>query len=373
VPAGLLVQTLRNLEQIPLGMHTSGLLVFGITPQEQTAASHAERVRFYESLMNRLRIVPGVESVTLMENRIGSGWSNNTSAFVDGRPPQDGRNSPMRWNSVGPDYFGTLDTPVLYGRDIRESDAFNAPRVAVVNETFVKRYLMGKNPLDHSIAISLRPGAPQFRIVGVAADSKYTGVREEARPMAYFSYKQMEHISAMHVEVRTAGDPTHFLPAVQHAVREFAPDLPLEQLRTQQQQFERTFAQDRLFARLALFFGVLATVLVATGLYGTLAYRVNRRTAEIGVRVALGAQRRDVLWMVVRESLGVCLAGIVIGIPLAIAGSRLLQSMLYGVTPGDPLAFGLALAGLVIIAIIASLLPAQRAASVDPAVTLRTE
>lgn len=371
-PAGLLVQTLHNLEQIPLGMRTTGLLVFGITPQQQLAASHLERVRFYEGLMNRLRNVSGVESVTLMENRIGSGWSNNTNAFIDGRP-HEGQNTLMRWNSVGPDYFHTLRTPILYRRDIRESDAFDARRVAVVNETFVKRYLAGKNPLDHSIAISLRPGDAQFRIVGVAADSKYTGVREEALPMAYFSYKQMEHISAMHIELRTAGEPTNFLPAVQRAVREFAPDVPLEQLKTQQQQFETTFAQDRLFARLALFFGVLAMLLVATGLYGTLAYKINRRTSEIGVRMALGAQRRHVLWMVLRESLGVFLAGIGIGLPLAIAGSRLLQSMLYGVAPGDPGAFGMALAGLLLVAISASALPARRAASVDPAVALRTE
>jgi predicted lysophospholipase L1 biosynthesis ABC-type transport system permease subunit len=154
--------------------------------------------------------------------------------------------------------------------------------------------------------------------------------------MAYFSYKQMEHVSAIHVEIRTTGNPDAFLLVVQRAVREFPPDLPLEQPRTQQQ-FVASFGQEWLVARLALFFGLLAVMLVATGLYGTLAYTVNHRTAEIGVRVALGASRHDVLWMVLRESLIVCVAGIAVGLSVAIAGSRFLRSMLYGVESGDPL------------------------------------
>ncbi|MGH9628501.1 MAG: FtsX-like permease family protein [Bryobacteraceae bacterium] len=371
VSAGLMVCTLHNLEQIPLGMRAAGLLVFGISPQ-QRAQSHPETVRFYEGFLNPLREVPGVESVTLTENRIGSGWSNNTGVFVDGRNPQGDRSSPVRWNSVGPDSF-TLGTPILYGRDILESDGVNAPKVAVVNETFVKRYLAGRNPLEHNIALSSRTDAPQYRIVGVAADSKYTGVREQPAPMAYFSYKQMEHVSAMHVELRMAGDPELFLPAVQRTVRDYSPDLPLEQVRTQQQQFAMNFAQDRMVARLALFFGLLAVVLVATGLYGTMAYSVNRRTAEIGVRVALGAQRRDVLWMVLRESLLVCAAGIALGLPLAMAGSRLLRSMLYGVEPDDPVTFIVSLTGLLLVTTVSGLLPAPRAASIDPITALRTE
>jgi predicted permease len=372
VGAGLLVRTLHNIEQIPLGIRTTGLLVFGITPP-QHLQSHAETVRFYESLLNRIRALGNVESVTLMQNRIGSGWSNNTSVFVDGRNPQGDRNSPVRWNAVGPAYFATLGTPLLYGRDILESDALNAPKIAIVNETFIKRYLAGRNPLDHSIALSTRKDAPQYRITGVAADGKYTGVREQPAPMAYFSYKQMEHVSEMHVEVRTAGDPKLFLPVLQRDVREIAPDAPLEQLRTQQQQFAVNLAQERLVARLALFFGLLAIVLVATGLYGTLAYSVNRRTSEIGLRVALGAQKRDVLWMILRESLVVCLVGIAVGLPLAIAGSRVLRSMLYGVEPGDPITFLISLLGLVAVAAISGMLPAYRATSVDPVKALRTE
>ncbi|MPY91004.1 MAG: FtsX-like permease family protein [Luteitalea sp.] len=370
VGAGLLARTLHNLGQVPLGMRTSGLLVFGISPH---AEGHPATVRFYEALLDRLRALPGVEAVTLMERRIGSGWSNNTTVLVDGKVPHTDRGTLVRWNSVGPDYFGTLKVPLLYGRDIRDTDGPNAPKVVVVNDTFVKQYLVGRNALGRSVAISSVADAAQYQIVGVAADSKYTSVRETPVPMAYFPYKQMEYVSAMHVELRTVGDPEPFLPVVQRVVREIAPDLPIEQPRTQQQQFAMTFMQDRLFARLALFFGLLAMVLVATGLYGTLTYTVSRRTAEIGVRVALGAQRRDVLWMVLRESLVVCVAGIAIGLPLAIAGSRMLRSLLYGVSPGDPLTLVGSLAALMMVALVASLLPARRAASVEPITTLRTE
>ena len=372
VGAGLLVRSLRNLEQIPLGMRTAGLLVFGITPQPRDG-SHAAIVGFYQSLIARLRALPGVESVTLMQSRIGSGWSNNTTVLVDGRRPDGDRIARLRWNAVGPDYLRTLGTPLLHGRELRDSDGFGAPKVAVVNQTFVNRYLGGKNALGHSLSISVGPGDPRYEIVGVAADSKYTGVREEAQPMAYLPYAQMEGISGMHVELRTAGDPTGFLPVVRRAVREVAPDLPLEQPRTQLQQFAMNLAEDRLFARLASFFGLLAMLLVATGLYGTLAYAVHRRTAEIGVRMALGAQRGHVLWMVLRESLAVAAAGILLGVPLALAASRILGSLLYGVSPADPLTLVVALAGLITIALLASLVPARRATSVQPMIALRAD
>jgi predicted permease len=372
VSGGLLVRTLRNLEKIPLGMRTTGLLVFGVSPQ-QRVQSHAVTVRFYETLVDRLRALPGVRSVTLMEHRIGSGWSNNTVVRVDGKKPLAEGVASVRWNSVGPDYFRTLETPLLHGREFRDNDGPGAPSVAVVNETFAKRYLAGQDPLGHSIALFNDGDSPRSQIVGVAADSKYTGVREEPVPMAYFSFKQMDHVLTMHLELRTSGDPGTFLPLVQRAVRDLAPDLPLVEPRTQTQQFARNLANDRLFARVAGFFGLLAVILVATGLYGTLAYAVTRRTAEIGVRVALGAQRGDVLWMVLRESLVVYAAGIVVGLPVALATARVLRASLYGVSPGDPVTVALSLAGLLVVALLASLVPAHRAASVHPMVALRTE
>jgi predicted permease len=372
IGAALLVESLLNLQHVNLGMRTSGLLVFGISPQ-QRARSDADTISFYEALLGRLRALPEVESVTLMQNRLGSGWSNNTSAFVDGKNPRGDTPSALRWNAVGPDYFRTLRTPLVYGRDFTEADTRAAPKVAIINQTFAARYLPHANPIGHRVSLSSRRGADQYTIVGVAGDSKYTGVRERQVPMAYFPYKQMPGVSAMHVEMRLAGDPLNGLPGIQRAVREFAPDLPLLEPMTQQHQFDSSISEERLFARLSMFFGLLAVLLVATGIYGTIAYTVSRRTSELGIRMALGARRGQVLWMVLRESLLVCIAGIVVGVPLAAFSSRLLRAMLFGVVPGDPRAIVAALFGIVIVAFTASLLPARRAAAISPLAALRYE
>ena len=370
VTAGLLVRTLQNLESVNLGMKTDGLLVFGISPLARVH-SDSEANRFYQGLIARLRSVPGVQSVTVMSNRIGTGWSNDTGAAVDGKPALGENNfAPMRWNVAGPDYFHTMGTPVLLGRDFTDADAESAPRVAIINQTFADRYLSGRSPLGH--VVNLNPGPEnEFTIVGVVGDSKYTGVREPPRPMAYFPYTQIDGNATLHFEVRTAGNPGTWLPTVRRAVNEYAHGLPLLQPMTQQAQFEQTFSQERLFFRLSMFFGLLAALLVATGLYATLAYSVSRRTSEVGLRMALGAQRGQVLWMVLRGSFLVTLIGVAIGFPLAIAATKVVRSVLFGVTPGDPLTFVGALIGIGLVAFLASLIPAVRAASVDPLVALR--
>ena len=278
VGASLLVRTLRNLTGADLGFHARGLLIFGVAPPVSVRGDEAT-ARFYQSLTTRLRTLPGVESVTLMSNRIGSGWSNNTGAIVDGKPPDEKGFAPMRWNAVGPDYFHVLGTPLLLGRDFTDGDGATAPPVVIVNETFVKRYLGGREPLGHHVSLS---SSREYTIVGVAANSRYTGVREAERPMAYFPYQQVPPIGGMHVELRAKGDPRAFLPQARRVVQEFGPDLPLLQPMTQEEQFGRSFSNERLMSRLATFFGLMAALLVATGLYGTLAYRVSRRTSEIG-------------------------------------------------------------------------------------------
>jgi predicted permease len=382
VGAGLLLRSLRNLETSNLGLQASGLLVFGVTPP-QNLHSEPEKLHFFEGLTTRLRSLPEVEAVTLMENRIGSGWSNNTYAYVDGVLPAGGNDqSAMRWNAVGAGYFTVLHIPLLLGRDLTEADSTTAAKVVLVNHTFAERFLKGRSPIGHHVAFdgaqdpSSKTQPAQYTIVGVAADSRYRAVDEEARPMAYFPYGQLagiDGIATMHFEVRTAGSPMALLPEVRSLVREFGPDVPLLEPTTQQEVFADSFSQQRLMGRMAIFFALLAALLVATGLYGTLAYRVSRRTAEIGVRMALGAQRRQVLWMVLRESLAVAGAGLLLGIPLAIAASRQLRSSLFGLAPSDPWSFAAALGGIVVVTLLASLIPARRAASVDPMKALRME
>ena len=370
VTAALLVQTLRNLETLNLGLHVSGVLVFNLTPQEH-AHTDTEILQFYQGLLDRIRALPGVESASVSRNRLGAGWSSNTTAIVDGQKPRVSGWPSMRWNGVGSDFFHVMGIPLLQGRDFNDGDSAAAPKVVVINQTFAKRYLTGMNPMGHTVALIDAADAPQYTIVGLAADSKYTSVREEERPMAYFPYTQVRKDLSMAVEIRTAGNPEAFLPVVRRATRDIAPDLALLHPRTQEEQFADSLSQDRLFARLATFFGLLAVVMVATGLYGILAYKVARRTAEIGVRMALGAQQWHVLWMVIRESLALYLVGAVLGVPAAIAVARLLKATLFGLQPEDPATFAAVLTGIAVVALAASLEPARRASSVDPMVALR--
>jgi predicted permease len=368
VGAGLLVRTIRNLSTADLGMRTSGLLVFGVTPPASVHGDEAFGF-FYQSLSAKLRTIGGVEGVTLMSNRIGSGWSNNDVARIDGKPALEGRSAPLRWNTVGSQYFHVLRVPMLLGRDFTDADDAAAPPVVIVNDTFAKRYLAGRNPLGHRVNLADR----DYAIVGVAADSRYTSVRETPWPMAYLPYRQAPS-GPMHVEIRTATDePMTLVPAIQRVVQSYGPDIPLVKAMTQEQQFGASFSNERLFSGLATFFGLMAALLVATGLYGTLTYRISRRTSEIGVRIALGANRGQVLWMIVRESLVVAIVGIAMGVPLAILGARWLAATLFGLTPGDPLSFGLALAAVALVTISASLVPARRAATLDPMRALRSE
>jgi predicted permease len=372
VAAGLLVRTLRNLESAHLGLHASGLLTFGVTPP-QTIHSDPEAIRFFRSLTDRLRILPGVESATLMQNRIGSGLSNNSNAVVDGVSMKDHRPSAMRWNAVGPDYSHVLGTPLLLGRNFTDGDSATSAKVAIINQTFATSYLPNLNPLGHRVGFDDTPGAAQYTVVGLVTDSRYTGVRELPMPMVYFPYTQVPGVGTMHFELRTQGKPSALLPEVRRAVHGFGPDLPLLQPMAQQEQFEESYYQERLFARLSVSFGLLAALLVATGLYGTVAYKVSRRTAEIGVRMALGAQRQQVLWMVLRESLAVSAGGVLVGLPLAFAAAHVLRSMLFNLGPGDPATFGAAFVGISAVTVVASLVPARRATKVDPMVALRYE
>ncbi len=370
--AGLLVRTLKNLENANLGLRARGLLVFGVRPPDSVRGNAASK-HFFNLLVERLRMLPGVESATLVQERPGSGWSNNTGVKVDGAVPGGKSFALLRWNSVGADFFHVMDVPILLGRDFKDSDTATSPLVAIVNQTFIDKYLNGGMAIGRHIAKLGDPDNQQETIVGVVADSKYTSVREEPTPMAYFPFTQIPNISTMHFELRTTATPTSLLPVVRRAVKEFGPDFGLLQPIAQQEEFDKSLFSDRLFARLSVVFGVLAVVLVCTGLYGTLAYRVSRRTAEIGVRIALGAQRGQVLWLVARESLLVCAAGVLVGLPLAVACSRLLRSMLFNLSPFDPTSFLLALIGVAVVTLLATAIPARRASLVDPMVALRYE
>ncbi|MFZ1011756.1 MAG: ABC transporter permease, partial [Terracidiphilus sp.] len=343
VGAGLLVRTLQNLKNTPLGFSTDGLVVFDVKPAMQSVP---QGIAFYQRMLERLRRMPGVEFVSIAAARLGSGGSNNFAMKVDGRLPDVpvGGDRTVRNNVVGPDFFHTLGVPVLEGREFTDADTAMSPRVAIINEEFAKKFLPNRNPLGHTIS----PDSMDFpmTIAGVVGDHKYRSITEDPIPMAWFMYAQIPQVGGMSVELRVKGDPLAILPSAQKAVQELDPNLPLIKPMTQRAQFDEGIAQQLMFARLAEFFGVLAIVLVATGLYGTLAFRVNTRTAEIGVRMALGAQRGQVVWMIVRDSLLLSAVGIVLGAPLAMLVGRALGSSLYGVQPLDAMSYGVAVLGV---------------------------
>jgi len=370
--AGLLYRTLRNLESRDLGMRTDGLVVFGISPQSNIRTD-ADAVRFHTALLERMRALPGVDSATIMEVRIGSGGSDNDGVLVDGRNPMPDRPfAGVRENFVGSSFLHTLGILLELGREIDDSDTADSRKVAIVNQTFVDRYLPGVYPLGHHIASS-SDSKVQYTIVGVAGNSRYTDVRETERPMTYVPFTQTRGVLDMQYELHTRGDPRMLIQEAAKMVHEIDPNLPLQKPITQLAQFAETISQERLVANLSVFFGGLAAFLVAIGLYGTISYGISRRTMEIGVRIALGAQRREVLRMVLLESLSVAAVGLGVGIPASLAVATTLRSMLYGLSSGDPLTILVAFAGITMVTLAAAFFPAHRAASIDPMRALRME
>jgi predicted permease len=368
IGAGLLVRTLRNYQHIDLGMQAEKVLAFGTHPIG--SRTNAQMLEFYQKVMERVRTLPGVLGATVAEQRPGGGWMTAGLLTLDGHAYSydDGRGL-LYSNIVGPGFFETLGIPVLVGRGLTTTDMSGAPFVAVVNQTFVDRFLKGATPIGHVI------GAGKWRmfIVGVVHNNKYQEAGEEPRAMAWFCYQQDPAIQSMDVEVRTAGSPMALLPDIRRIVSEIEPDAPIQNPMVLEAQFEKSYETPALFARLGAFFGGLAAVLVAIGLYGTLAYRVTTHFKEIGLRMALGATRSQVLRMVLRDSLMVTAGGLLVGLPLAWIGSKLMASMLYQMSPHDPASFFVAIGAVFVISIAAAIIPARRAASVDPMQALRSE
>jgi predicted permease len=377
VGAGLLVRTLQNLKGQNLGFDQHQVLLFGIDPTED-GYKGARLMDFYRQLSERIHTLPGVRSSSLSFLTLIADYFNAADFSIDGYTPQPGQKMNVYWNTVGPDFFKTMGIPVILGRGIEEGDTGSASKVIVINQSMVRKYFNGENPVGRRLRFPRFPTPKvEYEIVGVVGDAKYWSLRHEIAPTAYFPYRQMAWMfnftGAMHYEVRTAAAPSTMVPAVQRAVRNLDSSLPLFDVKTQVEQIDESLMQERLLANGAGFFSMLALLLACIGLYGLLAYTVGRRTREIGVRMALGARRRQVVWMVMRESLMLIGIGIALGLPLAFALTRFLASMLYGVKPTDPLTFVVVSLILIAVALAACYIPARRAAKVDPMVALRYE
>jgi putative ABC transport system permease protein len=290
----------------------------------------------------------------------------------DGRPLESGAKIHM----VRENFLSTMEIPLLMGRGLTEQDDAHAPLVAVVNQAFAKAHFPNENPIGKRFSFEQdRPG--EIEIVGLARDAKYTSQRDEIEPTVYQSWRQtLRAMRFATFELRTTGDPHSLVAGVREAMREVDSNLPLSNIRTQIEQANQTLAMERMFAKLLTLFGLIAQQLAAIGLYGVMAYGVSQRTHEIGIRMALGADRRNVLMMVVRQGMVLTVIGIAIGLGVAFVLTKYLQSftgMLFGVEARDPWTFAFIAALLGAVALLACLVPARRATKVDPLRALRYE
>jgi predicted permease len=315
----------------------------------------------------RLNALPGVASASTSMIAMISGGGWNGDARVAGYTPRPDEDILTDLNYVGPKYFRTMGTPVLLGRefDARDTAAAGSPAVAIVNESFARHYFGSKSPLGQHVH--------DAEIVGVVKDMKYVSLRESFPDIAYFAAAQADTPVSWHSYVvrAAAGDPMRLLPAIEHSVRGIDRALRVTEPRTFAEQIDRSILNERMLALLGGFFGLLALIVASLGIFGVMAYQVERRTNEFGIRMALGARRANLVWMVLREIALMLLAGVPIGLLAALGVTRLAASMLFGLNATDPATFGIAAAMLASAAAAAGLLPALRAAKVDPMAALR--
>lgn len=370
ISAGLFVQTLRNLEHVSAGFNMQRLALFRI---EAGPAGYPREAftRLQSRLQERLAQIPGVRAVTFSRVPLLAGTRANRRTTIPGYTPPAGASMNIDLNGVAPNFFAAMEIPLLLGRSFTFRDDDEAPRVAIVSEAFARRYMAGANPVGRRIMFGASPTQPatDIEIVGVARAAKYTSLRERETVMIYVPAAQMLDGGANYY-VRTIGDPAVMGPAIRAAVRKIDPTLPVIDLHTQEQQIERRNSQERLFARLSGFFGTAALMLACVGLYGLMSYLALQRTGEMGLRLALGARPAQVVRMVLREAVALAAVGLVLGVTLAYAVGRFVESMLFGLTAADPLTYAVIAGFLIVVMLLAGLLPARRAAHVDPMVAL---
>lgn len=370
IGAALFVRTLNNLEAVDVGFNRENLLLFRVDPRLSGYQS-AQIPDLYQRMTERIEAVPGVRSATMSRHPLLSGSARFQNITVMGDANQS--DDPVYVNTVGANFLETMEMPLLLGRGLMPGDDARAPKVAVVNQTMARKYFGDANPIGRRFGFGGRPeNAGQIEIVGVVSGAKYTALREDIAPTIYTPYVQ-DSPGQMNFEVRTAGDAGAMASSVRDAVREVDGNLPLFDVKTQTQQAEESLAQERLFATLSSFFGVLAMLLACVGLYGVMSFGVTRRTNEIGIRMALGATAPRVMRMVMRETMQVVCLGLVIGLGAAVALTGLVEEMLYGVAPTDRVTISVAAVLMIAVAALAGYIPARRASKVDPMIALRYE
>jgi predicted permease len=374
VGAGLFLRTLHNLRHVDVGFNPQNLVLFRVNPQ-LNRYDEKRMFTLYREMVDRIGAVPGVRAVAMSQPVLLSGSVNSTGIFVQGRVyppgrPQGDSNSINRL-VISPNFFDVMGIPIVIGRALTDRDDQTAPKVAVINEAAVRKYFPNDNPIGQHFGSSPETSS-DLEVVGVLRDAKYDSVRDAAPPTMYVPLLQNPRGFGV-FEVRTAGPAPSVMSGIREAVRQVDPTLPIMDVSTQIEQVEKRFAQEKVFAQAYTLFGVVALILASVGLFGLMSYSVSRRTNEIGIRMALGAQREDVLRLVMRESMLLVVIGVAAGFAIAVAASRFVTSLLFGLAPTDPRTMFVAIGVMVLVSGIAGYLPARRASNVDPMVALRYE
>ncbi|HKO04401.1 MAG TPA: ABC transporter permease [Candidatus Acidoferrales bacterium] len=369
VGAGLFLQSLRNLEGMDAGFQKENILLASMNPALNGYPQ--ERIHtLYVDLLAQLRAQPGVRSASLSTNSPISGGWDQLSVVVEGYQPRQGEEMSPNWAAVSPGYFKTLGIPMLAGRDFTDQDTAGAPKAAIINETMAHYFFKDANPIGRKIGLD---NVPDTEIVGLVKDSKYSNLREDGVRHMYMPTMQQERLYDLTLAVRTSGDPRAAVDLVRATTSRVDPHLPLYGVTTLEAQIDVSLTAERMIAWLSILFGMLATLLSAIGLYGVVAFSAERRTREIGIRIALGALPGDVLDLVLRQMGYIVAVGLTLGAAAALVVSRVVGSMLYGVRPMEPVVYLLAGFVLAASAALAAYLPARRATRVDPVVALRHE
>jgi putative ABC transport system permease protein len=371
IPTGLFLKSLVNLTHVEIGVRTENLVTFGIEP-ERNGYTHEQCRTLIGRAEAALAAIPGVSSVSAAMVPLigGSNWNNTLT--VEGFASGPGIDSNSSLNNVSPGYFANLGVPLLYGREFTEADNLAAPRIAVVNEQFAKYFFGDKNPLGRRFGMGWGNKVKlDHEIVGVVKDTHYANVRQKPPRLYYTPWRQDKEPGGMSFYLRSSLPPAQVIAQARRVMRGLDPNLPPRDLRTMDEQIRHDIQSDRLVLMLAAVFAVLATVLAMLGLYGVMAHSVARRTREIGIRMALGAQPGRIRAMVLREMLLILSLGLLVGVPAALALSRYTESQLFGVKAGDPIVIVAAIVALAAAASAVGYIPALHASRVDPQTALR--
>jgi len=374
IGAGWFIRTLRNLENVNLGYPREKLVMVSL--DLLSAGYSGERLPFaYQELRERLARIPGVRAVTYSQNGLFSGSESGDRITVEGYKPQKPGDSGARFDEAGPNYFSVVGIPIMLGRDIEARDVESAESVCVINEAFAKFYFGGRNPIGKHVTDEFPDTRKTFVIVGVARDSRQNSLRREIFRRFYLSALQPlgEFSPYMNYEIRTYGDASGVVQAARKAILAFDPAIPIGKGEPLVSMLDDNLRQERLIAQLSTVFGGLALLLACIGLYGVLSYGVAQRTNEIGIRMALGAERGAVIRMVLRETAILILIGLAVGVPASLACARFVESKLFGLKAADPVTLAAALGIMIVVAVASGYLPARRASKVDPLIALRYE